>query len=381
MRFPCVRPVAIIASAACSVLTLTFLAPAAGGSTSPTPTPNATTGTPLPSPITPSPIPTLPSATVLPQFGPEIDNYAAASPMTSCHPVATEGARTVMHLMRTYAKRGVNITRDCRIGAASEHKEGRAVDWMANARNGTQRKQADRLMTWLLADDEHGNTHAMARRLGVHYIIWNGRWWRSNLPQLGWVEFGTCLTKRTDRTSDNYCHRDHVHITLSWDGAQQRTSYYGVTPATTPGCIMSRGTITAPTEFLTEPEIPIEPLRILDTQQGIGVPNICRLTQRAFSTERRELRFPIPMSNASAVRLQITVVDPNAPTAIYVFPAGTAQPAAPAMKTDLTGGTATVLVGIGAGNSVAIATNSGAHHVTVDLIGYVSTVPVFSPAP
>jgi hypothetical protein len=362
------------------VLSITIITHGSGWSVASTTAPPDTSASASAS-ASASTIPPIPSPPVaLPAFGAAIDDYAASAPMTSCHPIATEGARTVMRLMYARAARPVNITRDCSIGGLSEHKEGRAIDWGTNARVKAQRKAANRYMTWLLATDEHGNTHAMARRLGVHYIIWNGRWWRSHMAHLGWTEFGTCRTQRTARTFDSYCHRDHVHITLSWDGAQMRTSYYGGVPVTTPSCTMARGTIAPALPAVTEPLLPMEPLRMLDTAAGVSVAIPCRLTQRAFTTERRELRVVVPVQGASAVLLQVTVVDPNAPTVLHVFPAGTAQPSESIMRTDLTGGTATVLVAPGVGNAIAFATGSGAHHLIVDLIGYVPAPPLITPA-
>jgi len=41
-------------------------------------------------------------------------------------------------------------------------------------------------MTWLLAPDQHGNQAAMARRLGIMYVIWDAKVWKSYQAGRGW---------------------------------------------------------------------------------------------------------------------------------------------------------------------------------------------------
>jgi peptidoglycan hydrolase-like protein with peptidoglycan-binding domain len=94
---------------------------------------------------------------------------------------------------------------------------------MNTYRNATQRAQADALLTWLFARDARGNAYANARRLGVMYIIWNNKIWGSYNPT--WAPYNNCA--KTPQTSmDTACHRDHMHFSLSWEGAQGRTSYW-----------------------------------------------------------------------------------------------------------------------------------------------------------
>jgi hypothetical protein len=63
----------------------------------------------------------------------------------------------------------------------------------------------------------------MARRLGVMYVIWNNRMWGAWSGR--WEEYDGCLSRLT-RADDNACHRTHVHISLSWNGANGRVSYW-----------------------------------------------------------------------------------------------------------------------------------------------------------
>jgi hypothetical protein len=150
------------------------------------------------------------------EFGPSIDAYARYEGQSRCIQTEQPGVRDFRDLvMAAYPNTGRgNIVRPCHIGGVSEHKEGRAWDWMVDARNTTQRRQADELLAWLLATDEHGNRHAMARRFGVMYIIWNGRIWHASRPD-AWAPYGGANP-----------HTDHVHFSFSWDGAERKTSYW-----------------------------------------------------------------------------------------------------------------------------------------------------------
>jgi hypothetical protein len=167
----------------------------------------------------------------VPRFGPEIDAYAHYDGQTRC--LSTEQPGVVdfrAMLQRTYGANNAGILRNCSVGGVSEHKEGRAYDWMINAFNATERARADDFLAWLLAPDEHGNPNAMARRFGIMYIIWNRRAWRAYRPTGGpngdgWVAYTGASP-----------HTDHVHFSFSWDGALRRTSYWSASstaPATT----------------------------------------------------------------------------------------------------------------------------------------------------
>lgn len=131
------------------------------------------------------------------------------------------GIRALKNLLHRVYDRTIPIGthRSCR-GDTSEHYDGRALDWMTNARNKRQAAQADAFVSWL-TKKERGVQGANARRLGVMYIIWRGRMWRTYAP--GWRNYNGCANGGGDPTS---CHRDHVHISLTWQGANKRTSWY-----------------------------------------------------------------------------------------------------------------------------------------------------------
>jgi hypothetical protein len=134
-----------------------------------------------------------------------------------CDPVVRPGVaafRTAV--LRAYPGSGdYGIVRACDRGGTSEHKEGRAWDWRVNAAVPWQKAAAQALLSWLLAKDDAGNPAAMARRLGIMYIIWDGRIWRSYRASAGWLPF--------DGASR---HSDHVHFSFSWEGALRETSFF-----------------------------------------------------------------------------------------------------------------------------------------------------------
>lgn len=108
----------------------------------------------------------------------------------------------------------------------SLHSEGRALDWHLDAKKGRERRAANALIEQLLASDQLGNGHAMARRMGVQEIIFNCRSWFSGSDALG--RYSGCKRKKVDRTT---AHRDHIHIGLNWAGAKARTSFWRSTLA------------------------------------------------------------------------------------------------------------------------------------------------------
>jgi hypothetical protein len=109
----------------------------------------------------------------------------------------------------------------------SLHAEGRAIDWHLDARVPRDRRAADRLIKRLLATDAEGNTHALARRMGVQEIIWNCRSWWSGAGELG--PYSLCFDrkgKKRKKVNVTLAHRDHVHIGLTKAGARKRTSFW-----------------------------------------------------------------------------------------------------------------------------------------------------------
>jgi hypothetical protein len=111
------------------------------------------------------------------------------------------------------------ITRPCD-GTVSEHAEGRALDWGMDYRVPAMRTDGKTILSWLLATDAHGNTFAMARRLGIMYVIWNKQIYGS------WDNYKPKPYACGAGTDPTACHVDHMHFSFSWPGARAQTSFF-----------------------------------------------------------------------------------------------------------------------------------------------------------
>ena len=156
-------------------------------------------------------------APATPRFPEQIEPYPAYDGQSSCSPAAKPGMVAFRDMVQaTYAGTGsYGISRDCGIGGTSEHKEGRAWDWAVDANSAADRRKVANLIRWLFATDQYGHRHAMARRLGVMYIIWNRRIFRMYRPSEGWTSY-----------SGSSPHTDHVHFSLTRPGGNKRTSFW-----------------------------------------------------------------------------------------------------------------------------------------------------------
>jgi hypothetical protein len=146
-----------------------------------------------------------------------IEPLARYQPQTTCSPRAKPGvANFAARLLAAYpSTRSLGIVRACSVGGRSEHKEGRAFDWGVNAHSASGRAKAAHFLHWLLKRDRYGNRYAMARRLGIQYVIWNHRIWGAYSASAGWRRY----------TGSNP-HTDHVHISFTWAGARAKTSFW-----------------------------------------------------------------------------------------------------------------------------------------------------------
>ncbi len=149
----------------------------------------------------------------LPNTSTSMDVRANYQGQTSCDPAAKPGVEAYARLLLTTYRTGRNggIVRGCGLGSTSEHKEGRAFDYMLDSTDSYEKAVGDSLTRWLTGPDSRGYDAGNARRLGVMYVIWNRRFWSTYT--------GTWRTY----TGPNP-HTDHVHTSFSWDGAVQRTS-------------------------------------------------------------------------------------------------------------------------------------------------------------
>ncbi len=121
-----------------------------------------------------------------------LEPYAGYQPQTRCMRKAKPG---VLMLADWLVARGGGygaIFRACAGSSTSEHKESRAFDWVLDATSATDQALAAALLDELLAPDDTGQPAALARRMGIMYVIWDDTMYasydavrRQALPQLG----------------------------------------------------------------------------------------------------------------------------------------------------------------------------------------------------
>lgn len=155
---------------------------------------------------------------VSPAFGSYAEPLARYVAPALCAKAAQTGTLALRSLLiATYPTRPtISTYRTCTgTTATDDHQEGRALDWMMSASSAGDRALAASFFNWLFATDKYGNTYANARRLGVEYIIWNRQMWRAYNPAAGWQPY-----------TGSVPHTDHIHISLSWDGAKKLTTWW-----------------------------------------------------------------------------------------------------------------------------------------------------------
>lgn len=154
-----------------------------------------------------------------------IEPLAPYVEQAACDPVPRAGTLALAHLLtRTYRGTTFATTYACGTdGTRSEHYDGRAIDWMVSIADPAQHADALAVLRWLLATDAAGNRFAMARRLGVMYVIYDNRMWGAWDGR--WEPYNGCARLKS-HAYDNSCHRTHMHISLSWNGAMGRTSFW-----------------------------------------------------------------------------------------------------------------------------------------------------------
>ncbi len=159
-------------------------------------------------PAGPSPL-TVPYATV--------DVFPAYDPQVFCDPTPKPGTEYLARLAISYFGAGhlSGISRDCSVGPTSEHKEGRAFDWALSVGVPEEKAAGDAFAQWLTAVGPDGKVAYNARRLGVMYLIWNEQIWLNSDANASWHAYHGPSP-----------HTDHVHVSLTWAGAYERTSWW-----------------------------------------------------------------------------------------------------------------------------------------------------------
>lgn len=155
------------------------------------------------------------------------EDYASYQPQTTCRKAPRAGtvelAEWIDH--RFTGGHAAASMRACDSGGTSEHKDGRAIDWSMNATRKKDRREVGRFLAKLVADDADGNADALARRMGVMYVIWNDHIYAS-YDEFARRDYRSSSCKSLKKCSATLRHRDHVHISLSKPGGRGVTSWY-----------------------------------------------------------------------------------------------------------------------------------------------------------
>jgi peptidoglycan hydrolase-like protein with peptidoglycan-binding domain len=156
-----------------------------------------------------------------------IEDLADYVPQASCDQEPKPGVLRLGRLLTSsYAGTGYVVSQPCGLDTiADEHVDGRALDWQISTRVAAQKAQADVVLNWLFDTDSGGRPFANARRLGIMYIIWDNKIWGSYNALAGWRAYSTCAA-HPEPASDSICHRDRLHVSLSWAGAMAHTSFW-----------------------------------------------------------------------------------------------------------------------------------------------------------
>jgi hypothetical protein len=155
-----------------------------------------------------------------------VEGYASYDPQSTCSPKPKPGTQVLAAwLAATYRGTSAPLPlRSCK-GSTSEHKEGRALDWVLDAARKADRQRAKSFLDTVFATDADGNPHAIARRMGIMYVIWDDHLYasyRAFAPRA----YLASSCKRVQTCSKTLRHRDHMHISLSRAGGRGETSWY-----------------------------------------------------------------------------------------------------------------------------------------------------------
>ena len=331
----------------------------------------------VPAVAAPKPAPTKAPAAGLPAeraYPAVLDAPIEYEGMTTCDPTPRPGALQLRQLLLdTYGEAVIGISRACDQDSISEHKEGRAVDWMVDWKNPAERAQAQTFVDWVTAPGPDGTPAANARRLGIMYIGWGDEMWRAYDTKRGWTELKGCYSLQSS-ANDTFCHRDHVHFSMTWDGAAARTSYWDNTPVQDVACPITRTSGSARTLTASAAFVPVKPVRVFNgaAKGDFG----CYLQQRRWSGDDRSLpiqvtgRKGIPASGVQAVALRLTGYSSNAPG--WITAAGSPGANGPqVVQLGMEGSSAaTAIVPVSDTGRIWLATIAGHTQVAVDVLGY-----------
>jgi len=159
-----------------------------------------------------------------------VDEYASYQPEDGCRHKPMKGTRQLAAWLEKAFDGGsaVTATRAC-TSSTSEHQDGRAIDWMMDATSKADRAEVTRFLGEIFATDVDAEAHALARRMGIMYVIWNDHMYAS-YRQFEKRDYLSSSCPSRKKCSKTLRHRDHVHLSLSRPGGRAATTWYGRTP-------------------------------------------------------------------------------------------------------------------------------------------------------
>lgn len=170
-------------------------------------------------------LPALPASAL--QYDEPVEDYASYQPQKKCRTHPRPGTEELARWITRHTRggRATASMRSCDSGGVSEHKDGRAIDWAMDASRRKHRRIVRRLLERLFATDADDQEHALARRMGVMYVIWNDHMYASyhRFDKKAYLN-GACSSVKG--CSKTLRHRDHVHLSLSRAGGRGDTSWY-----------------------------------------------------------------------------------------------------------------------------------------------------------
>ncbi len=158
-----------------------------------------------------------------------MEPYADYQPQTTCRRTPKAGILVLADWLTARGGGYGPISRACSGSSTSEHKESRAFDWLLDADDPADAALATALLDEVFAPDDTGEPHALARRMGIMYVIWDDTMYASydGFAPKRYLS-SSCRTRR--RCSPTLRHRDHMHISLTRRAARGLTSWYLAQP-------------------------------------------------------------------------------------------------------------------------------------------------------
>ncbi len=154
------------------------------------------------------------------------EDYASYEPEDGCRSRPLAGTSELASWIdRSFAGGAARATMRACSSSTSEHQDGRAIDWTMDADRRAQRREVARFLAKVFADDRDGERHALARRMGIMYVIWNDRMYAS-YRTFEARDYLSSSCRTVERCSKTLRHRDHVHLSLSQRGGRGLTSWY-----------------------------------------------------------------------------------------------------------------------------------------------------------